>query len=105
MKPDIEVISLVMATAFLLGLLKNKFIMTRFNSRNIDRIEGLKDPKIYEFFEVRFFFYLLVMIITGIVLSNFASGNYNLLLIVGGIDLALSTALLKSSTIFLVRKT
>ena len=84
--PDIEIISLVMATAFIIGLLKNKFIMSKFNRHNIKRINELKDPKIHQF------------------LSNLASGNYTMLLIIGGFDLALSTALLKSSTIFFMNK-
>jgi hypothetical protein len=103
-KPDIEIISLVMASAFIVGLLKNKFIMTKFNLHNIDRINNMENPKLYDFFELKFFFYLGLMIIAGIVLSGIAEGDYNLLLIVGGIDLALSTALLKSSILFFNEK-
>ena len=98
--PNIEIISLVMASAFIIGLLKNKLIMSKFNRKNIDRINNLSDPQIHHIFETRFFFYLGLMILTGILLSSLAAGNYNVLLFVGGIDLALSTALLKSSTIF-----
>ena len=102
--PDIEIISLVMATAFIIGLLKNKFIMSKFNRHNIKRINELKDPKIHQFFDSRFFFFLALMILAGISLSNLASGNYTMLLIIGGFDLALSTALLKSSTIFFMNE-
>lgn len=104
MKPNIEIISVVMATAFIVGLLKNKYIMTKFNLNNISRINSIENPKVYDFFELKFFFYLGLMIIAGIVMSGIARGNYNLLLIVGGIDLALSTALLKSSILFFNEK-
>jgi hypothetical protein len=97
---DVEAISLVMASAFVIGLLKNKYLMLKFNIKNIERIENLKNPKIHQFFELKFFLYLVLMIISGALLSTLASGNYNALLIVGGIDLSLSTALLKSSTFF-----
>ena len=101
---DIEMISLVMGSAFIIGLLKNKFIMSKFNEQNIKRINELTDPKIYQFFESRFFIFLVLMIAAGISLSNYASGDYTMLLVVGGLDLALSTALLKSSTIFFIDK-
>ena len=99
--PNIEMISLIMTAAFIFGLLKSRFLISKFNRRNIKRIDKLKNPKIYQFYEPKFFIFLALMIIIGQTSSILASGNYNALLIVGGINLTLSTALLKSSVVFL----
>ena len=97
---NMEMISMALVVAFIAGQLKSKFIMEKFCKNNLNRIAALSEPKIYQFFEFRFFLLLALMIFTGLFLSNFASGNYNYLLLVGTIDLTLSTALLKSSTSF-----
>ena len=91
---------MVLVVAFIIGQIKSKFIMEKFCDKNLVRIKNLKEPKIYQFFELRFFLFLVLMISTGLLLSGFASGNYNYLLFIGAIDLTLSTALLKSSTRF-----
>lgn len=97
---NMENISMVLVVAFIIGQIKSKFIMEKFCDKNLARIKNLKEPKIYQFFELRFFLFLVLMISTGLLLSGFASGNYNYLLFIGAIDLTLSTALLKSSTRF-----
>jgi len=98
---NMEIISAVMVTAFIIGLIKNKYIFTKFNKKNLIRINKLEKPKIYQFFELRFLIFLSLMILMGIMLSKLASGNYTVLLAVGALDLALATALLKSSIVFL----
>ena len=97
---NMENISMVLVVAFILGQIKSKFIMEKFCKKNLTRIGELREPKIYQFFEFHFFLFLALMISTGLLLSGFASGNYNYLLIIGALDLTLSTALLKSSTQF-----
>lgn len=101
---NIENIIVVLIIAFIVGLFKNKYLMARFCRKNIDRINNLKSPKIYQFFSFGFFFALALMIITGITLSKLVIGNYSFMLAVGGFDLALATALFISSTIFLREK-
>lgn len=100
-----EVVSMVLVVAFIIGLIKSKYLMEKFCIKNLRRIADLKEPKIYQFFELRFFLFLALMIFTGQILSNFASGDYNYLLMVGTLDLTLSTALLKSSAVFFKEKT
>ena len=97
---NMENISMVLVVAFILGQIKSKFIMEKFCKKNLIRITELREPKIYQFFEFHFFLFLALMIFTGLLLSGFASGNYNYLLMIGALDLTLSTALLKSSTQF-----
>ena len=101
LSPNMEIISVIMAGAFIVGLLKSRYLISKFNRKNIERIDKLKNPKIYQFYEPRFFIFLALMIIIGQTSSFLASGNYNALLIMGGINLTLSTALLKSSVVFL----
>ncbi|MDX1699166.1 MAG: hypothetical protein R3250_01050, partial [Melioribacteraceae bacterium] len=100
LSPNMEIISVIMAGAFIVGLLKSRYLISKFNRKNIERIDKLENPKIYEFYEPRFFIFLALMIIVGQTSSILASGNYNALLIIGGINLTLSTALLKSSVVF-----
>ena len=97
---NMENISMVLVVAFILGQIKSKFIMEKFCKKNLIRITELREPKIYQFFEFHFFLFLALMISTGLLLSGFAAGNYNYLLMIGALDLTLSTALLKSSTQF-----
>ena len=97
---NIFAIVVILTISFIAGLIKNKFIMSKFCKKNLSRIYNIDKPKIYQFFEFKFFFFLTLMIFTGALLSRIASGNYYGLLAVGGLDLALSTALLTSSVLF-----
>lgn len=94
------IIIIVLILAFVLGLIKNKYIMSKFCLNNLKRISEINSPKVHQFFSPGFFFALTLMILAGISFSKFAFGNYSFMLAIGGLDLALSTALLTSSVIF-----
>jgi len=98
--PSITVILLVVIFAFIIGLIKSKYLMAKFCRKNLIRINKIDAPKIHQFFKPQFFFFLALMISAGIMLSEFAEGNYGFLLAVGGFDFSLSTALLTSSVVF-----
>jgi hypothetical protein len=102
--PSIIVISIIIIVALLVGLIKGKFLMGKFCKNNIKRINNIVEPKIHQFFEPKFILFLILMILTGITLSNLAVGNYGFLLAVGCLDFALSTALLSSTSVFLNKK-
>lgn len=102
--PKLTIIIAVVFAAFLAGLLKSKFIMANFCKNNLLRIQNIKNPKIHQFFETKFFFWLIIMIITGIALSRYALGNYSCMLAVGGLDFSLAVALLTSSLVFIKRE-
>jgi hypothetical protein len=74
--------------------------MSKFCRNNLVRINKIRNPKIHQFFETKFLFWLIIMIITGITLSRLALGSYSCLLAVGGLDFSLSVALLTSSLVF-----
>ncbi len=82
---------------FILSLLKTKYIFRKSCQRNLERIEQLKNPKIWQFYRVGFFIFLIGVISLGAFLSHQASGNYYFLVSVGMIDMALALALFFSS--------
>ena len=87
---------------FLLGLIKTKYIFIKSCKKNLERIEGLENPKIWQFYRVGFFIFLAVVITLGAFLSRWASGDYWLLMSVGLVDMALAFALFFSGFLFFV---
>jgi len=90
--------------AFLAGLLigsiKAKFIFIKSCKKNLARIGSLDQPKIWQFFRTGFFFFLALMILTGVFLSKAAQGNYIFLISAAVLDFSIGTALLGSSFVF-----
>ena len=78
---------------FLLSLLKTKYIFTHSCQKNLQRIEGLESPKIWQFYRVGFFIFLVGVISLGAFLSRMASGDYYFLVSVAIVDMALALAL------------
>jgi hypothetical protein len=78
---------------FLLSLLKTKYIFTHSCKKNLQRIEQLEHPKIWQFYRVGFFIFLIGVISLGAFLSHQASGNYYFLVSVAVVDMALALAL------------
>ena len=78
---------------FLLSLLKTKYIFTHSCQKNLQRIEALKNPKIWQFYRAGFFLFLIGVISLGAFLSRMASGDYYFLVTVGMVDMALALAL------------
>jgi len=78
---------------FLLSLLKTKYIFTHSCQKNLQRIEALENPKIWQFYRTGFFLFLIGVISLGGFLSHEASGNYYFLISVGVVDMALALAL------------
>ena len=63
----------------LLGGLKARFLFNRSCRKNLARIAKLAEPKFWQFFKPSFFFFLALMILTGVLSSRLAQGNYLLL--------------------------
>ena len=60
----------------------------------------LKKPKLWDFYRLRFFIFLLTMIVMGNFISRHAHGNYSMLVNMALIEISLATALLGSSFCF-----
>ena len=88
----------------LIGSVKTKFIFIKSCKKNLARINSLENPKIWQFFRAGFFFFLLLMILTGAYLSRAAHGNYTFLISVAVLDFSIGTALLGSSYVFWKRE-
>ncbi|MCK5691007.1 hypothetical protein KAI87_17120 [Myxococcota bacterium] len=91
---------LVAVGGFILGIIKTKYIFNRACQRNLDRIEVLVQPRLWQFFTSRFFVALALMILGGGLLSRLAHGHYSFLIGVALLDLSIGTALLVSSCVF-----
>ena len=104
LKPEEIWPRLAAVAGILFGSLKAKFLFNRSCQRNLDRIDALERPKVWQFFSPRFFVTLTVMISVGVTLSRLAHDNYLFLIGVGILDLSIGIALLGSSYVFWKQK-
>ncbi len=96
---------LIAATiGILVGIIKAVYIFTKSCRNNLNRINNLENPQVWQFFRPAFFVFLTLMIILGATLSRLSHGNYPMLLSVGLVDLSVGTALLVSSYVFWQKK-
>ncbi len=97
---DLMWIGLAVLAGLMIGFIKAKYLFRRLCFKNLNRIETLKQPKLWQFYRTRFFFFLLTMIVLGSFISHLAHGNYTTLLTMAIIEVSLATALLGSSNCF-----
>lgn len=90
--------------AIVFGVIKATYLFNKSCRKNLERIDKLSYPQIWQFFEPRFFIFLTLMVVTGATLSRVAHGNYPWLIGVGIVDLSVGVALLVSSQLFWRRK-
>ena len=83
----------------LLGLAKGKFLFSKACSKNVKRIRGLENPRIWQCFRPGMLLFLAIIIPTGAWMSRAAAGSYTYLCVVGALDLSISFALLSSSIV------
>ena len=83
----------------ILGLIKGRYLFSKACSKNVKRIRGLADPRIWQCFRPGMLLFLAIIIPTGAWMSRAAAGNYTYLCIVGALDLSISFALLSSSIV------
>ena len=86
------------------GSLKGFTLFRKSCHKNLNRIDDLERPMIWQFFRPQFFFFLALMIFAGASLSRMAHGNYGFLIGVAIVDLSIATALLTSSYVFWTRR-
>ena len=87
-------------TGIVIGALKARFLFSHSCRKNLERIDSLPDPKLWQFFRPAFFFFLILMILLGVWLSWMAHGEYGMLIGVSSLDLTISVALLGSLNVF-----
>jgi len=100
LKPGGPWLWLAILAGLILGIFQAKVIFTRSCRKNLDRINGLEDPRIWQFYRPGFFLALAGMITSGVLLNHWAQGSYYYMLGVAGLDFALTISLLGSSYVF-----
>lgn len=83
-----------------IGGIKAKRVFNQICLKNLSRIDALEQPKLWDFYRLRFFIFLLVMATLGSFLSRMAHGDYPMLITVAVVDLSVATALLVSGNCF-----
>ena len=94
----------VVILGIFLGGMKAKFIFNKSCQKNLDRIDNLVKPRMWQFFRIRFFAALTLMVLVGVTLSMLAHNNYPMLISVALLDISIAVALLGSSYVFWVKQ-
>jgi hypothetical protein len=84
----------------LIGVLKAQFLFQTSCQKNLDRINNLEKPKVWQFYRLRFLVFLVLMILVGAALSKQAQGNFSFLISVAIVDFSLAFALMVSGRRF-----
>ena len=100
LKPAQQWLWIAVITGLIIGGLKGESLFKRNCRNNLERINALARPQIWQFFRPRFFVFMTLMILFGGTLSKLAHNNYLFLICVGIIDLSIAVALLWSSRLF-----
>ena len=80
----------------LFGGIKGIYLFNRLCRNNLKRIVTLQQPKLWQFFRMRFFTFLLIMVSAGSYFSRQAHGDYQMLIAMAFIELSVATALIGS---------
>jgi len=95
---------LAIAAGLLIGGIKAKYLFGNFCRKNLDRIDALDDPQLWQAFRPGFYVFLAAMILLGATLSRQAAGNYTALMALVILDFSIAIALLGSMRAFLLHK-
>ena len=91
---------LAIVTGVVIGAIKARYLYSKLCLKNLYRIDTLTQPKLWNFYRLRFFFFLISMIVLGVFLSRIAHDSYATLIIMAIIEISVATALLGSSHYF-----
>ncbi len=95
---------LAVLSGLIIGGIKAKYLFKRLCIKNLKRIDALSKPKLWQFYRIRFFIFLLSMILLGSLISRLAHGNYPALITMAIVEISIATALLGSSNCFWKQK-
>jgi len=97
-KPAVLVVSVL--TGLAIGWIKSKYMFVNICKKNLRRICELKEPRLWQFYRIRFFFFLGLMIFAGNYFSRLAKGNNSMVVLLAVLELSIATALFLSSHCF-----
>jgi hypothetical protein len=95
---------LAIAAGLLIGGFKAKHLFGRFCRKNLDRIDALGEPQLWQALRPTFYVFLIAMILLGATLSRLAIGSYPGLMAMVILDISIAVALLGSMRAFLQHK-
>jgi hypothetical protein len=87
-------------SGIVLGIIQAHFIFRHSCRKNLQCINQLEDPRLWQFFRPGFFLALGLMISNWILLDHYSEGKYFFMLSMAVVDLSLTISLLGSSHIF-----
>ncbi|WP_177418756.1 hypothetical protein [endosymbiont of Lamellibrachia barhami] len=93
-------VMLAVLSGLVIGWIKAKYLFIKVCNRNLERINGLKQPMLWQFYRPRFFVFLGLMVSLGAYLSRLAQGDYPMLIALAVVELSIATALFVSSRCF-----
>ena len=101
-KGDTNLIYILMAfiCGIVIGIIKAKYMFYNIGKRNINRINLLANPKLWQFYRKRFFVFLFSMITLGKFLAGAARGNNMALIALAVLETSIAFALLLISHCF-----
>jgi len=95
---------LAVLSGLIIGGIKAKYLFKRLCTKNLKRINALSKPKLWQFYRIRFFIFLLSMILLSSFISRLAHGHYPALITMAIVEISIATALLGSSNCFWKQK-
>ncbi len=93
-------ILIAISCGIVIGKIKAKYLFYNIGKKNIDRINLLLNPKLWQFYRKRFFVFLFSMILLGQFLSGVAHGENLALIALAVLELSIAFALVLSSHCF-----
>lgn len=103
LQPDNDWVWLAIPAGLLIGGIKTELIFEKACIRNLERIAGLDQPRIWQAYRPGFYLFLTTMVILGATLSRLAEGHYAGILAMAVLDFSLATALLGGGRPFWTR--
>jgi hypothetical protein len=104
LKPSETLSWLAVVAGVLIGGVKAKYLFGWFCRKNLERIDKLGDPQLWQAFRPVFYVFLAAMLLLSAALSRLAIGNYAGLIALVTLDISVGIALLGSMQPFLARE-
>ena len=100
LNPGQHWIWLAVISGLVIGGVKAKYLYKRLCIKNLARINALPQAKLWHFYRLRFFIFLITMVLLGSYLSRQILDNYPMLITMAVLEISIATALLGSSNCF-----
>ena len=93
-------LAMAVTSGLLIGSIKARFLFIRACNKNLQRIDSLKKPKLWNFYRIPFFLFMGLMISLGSYFFKLVQGEVSNMIILAVVELSVGSALLFSSHCF-----